>query len=77
MRLPIQEAGRKNISKVSSRNTVGRSSIRSSKRSKGFGVMVTYLKPEETMAGTNQVRTYKEWEELLSGDFGKEIGIIW
>jgi hypothetical protein len=47
------------------------------KHSRGFGVSVTYLKPEEVMAGTEKVRTYKEWEELLSGDFGKEIGIIW
>jgi hypothetical protein len=39
--------------------------------------MVTYLKTEEVMAGTEKVWTYKEWEELLSGDFGKEIGIIW
>ena len=48
-----------------------------SKNFKGFGVLVTYSKPEEVMAGTNKVRTYKEWEELLGGDFGKEIGIIW
>ncbi len=54
-----------------------RSSMRRSKHPKGFGVLVTYLKPEEVMAGTQKVRTYKEWEELLSGDFGKEIGIIW
>lgn len=77
MHLPIREVGRKNISKVSSRNTVNRSLMRRSKRSRGFGVMVTYLKPEEVMAGTKKVRTYKEWEELLSGDFGKEIGIVW
>jgi hypothetical protein len=47
------------------------------KHSRGFGVLVTYLKPEEVMAGTEKVRTYKEWEELLSGDLGKQIGIIW
>ncbi|MDX2255927.1 MAG: hypothetical protein NW214_10450 [Pseudanabaenaceae cyanobacterium bins.39] len=47
------------------------------KQSKGFGVVITYLNPKEVMAGTEKVRTYKEWEELLGGDFGKEIGIIW
>ena len=77
MRLPIRGSGLKNISKVSSRNMVNRSSLRRSKSSRGFGVVVTYLKPEEVMAGTQKVRTYKEWEDLLSGDFGKEIGIIW
>lgn len=77
MRLPIRGAGQKNTSKVSSRNIVNLSSMRRSKSSRGFGVVVTYLKPEEVMAGTQKVRTYKEWEDLLSGDFGKEIGIIW
>jgi hypothetical protein len=76
MRLPIQEKERKNISKVSSHNTVNRSSMRR-KHFRGFGVLVTYLKPEEVMAGTEKVRTYKEWEELLSGDLGKQIGIVW
>jgi hypothetical protein len=55
---------------------VKRSSVKR-KNSREFGVSVTYLKPEEIMAGTEKVRTYKEWEELLSGDFGKEIGISW
>ena len=77
MRLPIRETGRKNIYKLSSHNKVNRSSMRRSKSSKGFGVLVAYLNPEEVMAGTIKVRTYKEWEELLGGDFGKEIGIIW
>ena len=76
MRLPIREAGRKNISKVSLRNTVNRSSMRHSKLSRGFGVMITYLKPEEVMAGTKKVRTYKEWEDLLNGELGKIIGIV-
>jgi len=67
----------KNILKVSSQDTVNRSSMRWRKLSRGFGVMGIYLKPEEVMAGTKKVRTYKEWEGLLSRDFGKEIGIIW
>ena len=77
MRLPIRGTGLKNIPKVSSRNMVNRSSLRRRKQPRGFGVVVIYLKPEEVMAGTQKVRTYKEWEDLLSGDFGKEIGIIW
>jgi hypothetical protein len=47
------------------------------KHSRGFGISVIYLKPEQVMAGTQKVRTYKEWEDLLSGDFGKDIGIVW
>lgn len=33
--------------------------------------------PEGVMAGTAKVRTYKEWDDLLNGDFGKQIGIKW
>ena len=29
------------------------------------------------MAGTKKVRTYKEWEDLLSGELGKATGITW
>jgi len=51
--------------------------MRRKKLSRGFGVISTYLKPEEVIAGTSKVRTYQEWEDLLSGDLGKDIGIVW
>ncbi|MFN5856970.1 MAG: hypothetical protein ACK456_13930 [Pseudanabaenaceae cyanobacterium] len=77
MRLLIPEKGRKNIYKVSLCNTVNPSLRRNKKIFKRLRVLVAYLKPEEVMAGTEKVRTYREWEELLGGDFGKEIGISW
>lgn len=29
------------------------------------------------MAGSYKIRTYKEWQSLLQGEFGKSIGIKW
>lgn len=46
------------------------------KYKKGLGFNKYYItKSEQVMAGTYKVRTYNEWEELLNGDLGKQIGI--
>lgn len=77
MYLPIRGTEQKNICKTSSNDMGNRSSVkRRSKSPKGFGTFVTYASPEEVMAGTKKVRTYKEWEDLLNGELGKIIGII-
>ena len=47
------------------------------KYKKGLGFNQIYLKPVNVMAGSYKVRTYKEWENLLEGEFGKSIGIKW
>lgn len=47
------------------------------KYKKGLGFNKVYLWPLNVMAGTNKVRTYKEWTDLLDGELGKQIGIEW
>jgi len=45
-------------------------------RVKGIGFNRYYVfNSEQVQAGTNYVRTYKEWQDLLDGEFGKQIGI--
>lgn len=77
MYLPIRGTEQKNIRKTSSNDMGNLFSVkRRSKSPKSFGTFVAYVSPEEVMAGTKKVRTYKEWEVLLNGELGKIIGII-